>query len=111
MKQISFAQVEHQKQEEGYPPRAVPGPDECLGAMATTDRCTVAVLLFEFGRQAPAPPSAWSDSQAMRDFVGIDLAIESVPEATALHRFRHLFEKHAPRVRQLQPELHLKSAS
>ncbi|MCE0733101.1 IS5 family transposase [Halomonas sp. G15] len=35
------------------------------------------------------------DSQAMRDFVGIDLAIESVPDATTLLRFRHLLEKHA----------------
>lgn len=35
------------------------------------------------------------DSQAMRDFVGIDLAIESVPDATTLLRFRHRLEKHA----------------
>ncbi|MBS8271390.1 IS5 family transposase [Halomonas litopenaei] len=35
------------------------------------------------------------DSQAMRDFAGIDLAIESVPDATTLLRFRHLLEKHA----------------
>lgn len=35
------------------------------------------------------------DSQAMRDFIGIDLAIESVPDATTLLRFRHRLEKHA----------------
>ena len=35
------------------------------------------------------------DSQAMRDFMGIDLAIESVPGATTPLRFRHLLEKHA----------------
>lgn len=35
------------------------------------------------------------DSQAMRDFIGIDLAIESVPDATTLLRFPHLLEKHA----------------
>ncbi len=35
------------------------------------------------------------NSQAMRDFVGIDLAIESVPDATTLLRFRYLLEKHA----------------
>jgi|TARA_Y100001947_G_scaffold131776_1_gene117923 IS5 family transposase len=35
------------------------------------------------------------DSQAMRDFVGIDLTIESVPDATTLLHFRHLLEKHA----------------
>ncbi len=35
------------------------------------------------------------DSQAMHDFIGIDLAIESVPNAASLLRFRHLLEKHA----------------
>jgi IS5 family transposase len=35
------------------------------------------------------------DSQAMRDFFGIDLAVESVPDATTLLRFRLLLEKHA----------------
>jgi len=34
------------------------------------------------------------DSQSMRDFVGIDLAVESVPDATTLLRFRHMLEKH-----------------
>jgi IS5 family transposase len=33
------------------------------------------------------------DSQALRNFVGIDLAIESVPDATTLLKFRHLLEK------------------
>lgn len=31
----------------------------------------------------------------MRDFIGIDLAIESVPDVTTLVRFRHPLEKHA----------------
>ncbi|MFC2993213.1 IS5 family transposase [Halomonas tibetensis] len=35
------------------------------------------------------------DSQAMRDFIGINLAIEGVPDATTLLRFRHLLEKYA----------------
>ncbi len=35
------------------------------------------------------------NSQAMRDFVGIDLAVESVPDATTLPCFRHLLEAHA----------------
>ncbi|WP_218313639.1 IS5 family transposase [Halomonas sp. 18071143] len=34
------------------------------------------------------------DSQAMRDFIGIDL-VSSVPDATTLLRFRHLLEQHA----------------
>ena len=33
------------------------------------------------------------DSQALRDFIGIDLAIEAVPDATTLLKFRHLLEK------------------
>lgn len=33
------------------------------------------------------------DSQALRNFVGIDLAVESVPDATTLLKFRHLLEK------------------
>ncbi|WP_407650115.1 transposase [Halomonas rhizosphaerae] len=32
--------------------------------------------------------------QAMCDFIGIELAIESVPDVTTLLRFRHLLEKH-----------------
>ena len=36
------------------------------------------------------------DSQAMRDFIGIDLAIESVPDATTLLRFRHLLDMPRP---------------
>jgi IS5 family transposase len=35
------------------------------------------------------------DSQALRDFVGINLSVESVPGATTLLRFRHLLEKQA----------------
>jgi IS5 family transposase len=34
------------------------------------------------------------DSQAMRGFAGIDLSVESVPDATTLLHFRHLLEAH-----------------
>jgi IS5 family transposase len=34
------------------------------------------------------------DSQAMRNFVSIDLGREAVPDATTLLKFRHLLEKH-----------------
>lgn len=34
------------------------------------------------------------DSQALRTFAGIDLSVESVPDATTLLGFRHLLEKH-----------------
>jgi transposase, IS5 family len=35
------------------------------------------------------------DSQAMRSFVGIDLNVESVPDATTLLKFRRILERHA----------------
>jgi transposase, IS5 family len=35
------------------------------------------------------------DSQALRNFAGIDLSVESVPDATTLLGFRHLLEEHA----------------
>jgi len=34
------------------------------------------------------------DSQALRHFAGIDLGVESVPDATTLLQFRHLLETH-----------------
>lgn len=34
------------------------------------------------------------DSQAMRTFAGIDLSVESAPDATTLLKFRHLLEEH-----------------
>jgi IS5 family transposase len=34
------------------------------------------------------------DSQAMRNFAGIDLGRDAVPDATTLLKFRHLLEKH-----------------
>lgn len=34
------------------------------------------------------------DSQAMRSFVGIDLGVDNVPDATTLLKFRHLLERH-----------------
>ena len=34
------------------------------------------------------------DSQALRNFAGIDLGVESVPDATTLLQFRHLLETH-----------------
>src|SRR5258708_632315 len=34
------------------------------------------------------------DSLAMRIFTGIDLSVESAPDATTVLKFRHLLEKH-----------------
>jgi IS5 family transposase len=35
------------------------------------------------------------DGQALRNFVGIDLAVEPISNATTLLKFRHLLEKQA----------------
>ncbi|ASI68629.1 transposase [Diaphorobacter nitroreducens] len=47
-----------------------------------------------FGLADEAVEDALYDSQSMREFVGIDLARESVPDATTLLKFRRLLEEH-----------------
>lgn len=47
-----------------------------------------------FGLADEALEDAIYDSQAMREFVGIDLSRESVPDATTLLKFRRLLEEH-----------------
>jgi IS5 family transposase len=50
------------------------------------------VLQQWFGLADEAVEDAIYDSQAMREFVAIDLARESVPDATTLLKFRRLLE-------------------
>jgi IS5 family transposase len=47
-----------------------------------------------FNLSDPAAEEALYDSRAMRDFVGIDLGREPVPDETTVCRFRHLLEEH-----------------
>jgi transposase, IS5 family len=47
-----------------------------------------------FNLSDPAVEEALYDSLAMRDFVGIDLGYEPVPDETTVCRFRHLLEQH-----------------
>jgi IS5 family transposase len=47
-----------------------------------------------YGLADEALEDALYDSQALRDFVGIDLSRESVPDATTLLKFRRLLEDH-----------------
>lgn len=42
----------------------------------------------------PAAEDAVNDSMAMRQFVGIDLGEEAVPDETTICKFRHLLEQH-----------------
>jgi transposase, IS5 family len=46
-----------------------------------------------YGLADEALEDALYDSQALRDFVGIDLSRESVPDATTLLKFRHLLQE------------------
>ena len=47
-----------------------------------------------YERSDPAAEEALYDSRAMRQFVGIDLGRERVPDETTICRFRHLLEQH-----------------
>lgn len=47
-----------------------------------------------FNLSDPGAEEALYDSRAMREFVGIDLGKESVPDETTICKFRHLLEKH-----------------
>jgi len=47
-----------------------------------------------YGLADEALEDAIYDSQSMRLFTGIDLSVESVPDATTLLKFRHLLEEH-----------------
>ena len=107
MKQISFAQAEHQnkkkvtRRERFLAQMEVLVPwQRLIDALWPSSHRPGRMLRIYFLQQwyalaDEALEDAIYDSQAMRDFVGIDLAIESVPDATTLLRFRHLLEKHA----------------
>src|SRR5437667_8641911 len=47
-----------------------------------------------FNRSGPAVEEALYDSGGMRQFVGIDLGCEPVPDETTVCKFRHLLEAH-----------------
>jgi IS5 family transposase len=47
-----------------------------------------------YGLADEALEDALYDSQALRGFAGIDLAVESVPDATTVLHFRHWLERH-----------------
>ncbi|NYS62631.1 IS5 family transposase [Vreelandella salicampi] len=119
MKQISFAQAEHQnKKKVTRRERFLAQMEALVPWQRLIDALSPSYFPNAAGKRG-RPPSglermlriyflqqwyaladealedAIYDSQAMRDFIGIDLAIESVPDATTLLRFRHLLEKHA----------------
>ena len=47
-----------------------------------------------FSLSDPAVEEALYDSRALRQFVGIDLGCEPVPDETTICKFRHLLEAH-----------------
>ena len=113
MKQITFAQAEHQNKKkvtrrerflaemnvlvpwqrllDALSPSYYPDAAGKRGRPPTPlDRMLRIYFLQQwYGLADEALEDAIYDSQAMRDFVGIDLSIESVPDATTLLRFRH----------------------
>lgn len=119
MKQISFAQAEHQnKKKVTRRERFLAQMDSLMPWQRLIDALSPSYFPNSAGKRGRPPvglermlriyflqqwyaladealEDAIYDSQSMRDFVGIDLAIESVPDATTLLRFRHLLEKHA----------------
>ncbi|WP_413615399.1 IS5 family transposase [Halomonas cupida] len=119
MKQISFAQAEHQnKKKVTRRERFLAQMEALLPWQRLIDALSPSYFPNAAGKRGRPPiglkrmlriyflqqwyaladealEDAIYDSQAMRDFIGIDLAIESVPDATTLLRFRHLLEKHA----------------
>tara|TARA_B100000929_G_C15445007_1_gene399279 strand:+ start:75 stop:1073 length:999 start_codon:yes stop_codon:yes gene_type:complete len=119
MKQISFAQAEHQtKKKVTRRERFLAQMDAVVPWQRLIDALSPSYFPNSAGKRGRPPiglermlriyflqqwyaladealEDAIYDSQAMRDFIGIDLAIESVPDATTLLRFRHLLEKHA----------------
>ncbi|MGM0695000.1 MAG: IS5 family transposase [Pseudomonadota bacterium] len=119
MKQISFAQAEHQNQKKvTRRERFLTQMDALVPWQRLIDSLSPSYFPTSAGKRGRPPIGLermlriyflqqWYaladealedtiyDRQAMRDFIGIDLAIESVPDATTLLRFRHLLEKHA----------------
>ncbi len=119
MKQISFAQAEHQnKKKVTRRERFLAQMDALVPWQRLIEALAPSYFPSSAGKRGRPPiglermlriyflqqwyaladealEDAIYDSQAMRDFIGIDLAVESVPDATTLLRFRHLLEKHA----------------
>lgn len=52
------------------------------------------LLQHWFNLSDPAAEEALYDSQALREFAGIDLGHEPVPDETTICKFRHLLERH-----------------
>lgn len=119
MKQITFAQAEHQNKKkvtrrerflaemnvlvpwqrllDALSPSYYPDAAGKRGRPPTPLARILRIYFLQqwYGLADEALEDAIYDSQAMRDFVGIDLSIESVPDATTLLRFRHLLERHS----------------
>jgi len=65
------------------------------GKHARTAKETLIKLLQQwFNLSDPAVEETLYDSAVMRQFVGIDLGCEPVPDETTVCKFRHLLEEH-----------------
>lgn len=59
-----------------------------------------------YGLSDEALEDALYDSMAMRAFAGIDLAVEAVPDATTLLKFRHLLVEHELTAKAVRRDRH-----
>jgi transposase, IS5 family len=67
-------------------------------------------LRQRFNLSDPAVEEVPYDSAVMRQFVGIDLGCEPVPDETTVCKFRHLLEEHQLGAQMLgQVNLHLQA--
>ena len=48
-----------------------------------------------YGLSDPGAEEALYDMHSMRDFAGLDLAQDTIPDETTILNFRHLLEKHS----------------
>ena len=73
-----------------YPTAGQEGPEGQAGGDDAADVPAAGVVLLS----DEGVEDAIYDSYAMRRFMGLDFAVEQVPDATTLLHFRHLLEEH-----------------
>ena len=76
-------------------PASLPGPKGCWGRrpIGIERMLRIQFLQHWFELSDPGVEEALYDSRAMRQFVGIDLCKEPVPDESTILQFRHLMER------------------
>lgn len=71
-----------------------PGPRGGRPAFATETMLRIHFLQQWFNLSDPAAEEALYDTPVFRDFVGLDIGVDHLPDESTILRFRHLLEKH-----------------